>query len=265
MVKAKKENKRREPKIRQWDKEGWKSLARTIGLILLACTLAVGLPLGGYFGYTYLVATGYFTPKNIQIKGNFRVSDAEILETSGITLDGVNLMELDASKICQQIESHDWIDTVDIQVKLPDNITIFVKEREPLGIVNDDKLYVVDKSGAPIKLWTKDDDVIPPLVSGNNILEKRPEIIRNAFHIAHLCENTQIGRIDEIHYEDATGFSLFHGKTEVRLGYDRFDERIERLAQVNDILTREHVAADYILIDSNTNIDHIVVRTHKIH
>lgn len=261
MARSKKENRRREPKVRQWDREGWKSLARTVGLILLACVVAVGIPLGGYYIYEYLIETHHFDPKNIRISGNTRVSDAEILDASGLQLEGVNLMELNASEVCERIETLDWIEKADLKVTLPDTVMIQVIEREPLGIVNDSKLYVVDREGHPIKLWTMEDELVPPVVSGAGILDERPEIIRKAFEIADLYEAQGGGeRIDEIHYDDATGFSLFLGKTEVRLGYDRFDERLERYSEVSEILSQKNVIADYILLDSGVNLDQVVVR-----
>jgi hypothetical protein len=67
-------------------------------------------------------------------------------------------------------------------------------------------------------------------------------------------------QIQEIHYDDATGYTLYTNTTEIRFGYDKFDERIERLMIVDDILESKNIVASYILVDADTSLDRIVVK-----
>lgn len=259
MSKIRRNNRRQVPKVKQWSPGRWKAFGRAVGLLAFACALAVGIPYAGLLYYDYLVEKGHFEPHDIQIRGNLRVSDAEILEVSGLEEPGVNLFELDSDALRERLLSIAWIESVDLYFSLPDAIEIVVQEREPMGIVNDGNLYVVDKQGVAIKLFAGADTLTHPIVSGAGVLE-RADVVKEAFGLAQMVQDAGFGeRIDEVHYEDATGYTLFTAHSEIRMGFDRFEERITRLLEVDDILLEQAVVADYILLDSDKDLDSVVI------
>ena len=256
-------NRRREPRVRQIDRQGWKSLGVGALKVGLACTLALGLPYGTYLAYRHLADDGYFHPQNITIHGNVRASDAQILEVSGLETEEANLFEMDVRTIEAGVETLPWVKDARVRISLPDSVSIEVTEHEPLGIVHDGALTIVDGEGNFIKHWSDSDDdaLTTPIVSLDRPLEERAREVVRAFEYAEAIHKRGYPhKIHEIHYDAATGYSLYTRTTEIRMGYDRFDERIERLMAVDAELNARHVVADYILVDADDALDRIVVK-----
>ncbi|MBO5753383.1 MAG: FtsQ-type POTRA domain-containing protein [Proteobacteria bacterium] len=253
-------NRRREPDIRQIDKQGWKSLLHVVITVVVTCVIAIGIPYGIYMYYRHLAATDYFLPRQITIQGNVRVNDASILEASGLQADGANLFEMDVHTIQGSIEMLPWIKDARVEIELPDKVSIEITEYEPLGIVHDGQMHVVDKSGAYIKHWQTEDTVMVPIVSLDKPLSVRTTVIVEAFELAErITRRGYPHKIDEIHYDDATGYTVFTAQSEIRMGYDRFDERIDRLMIVDQHLSQRDVEAEYILLDGEV-LDRIIVK-----
>lgn len=244
------------------DKTTFKSLARVIGIILLACSTAIAIPYGAWKLYRHYADMGTFKPQNISISGNVRASDAEVLEAADIEREDFNLVEFNVTEVRQAIEALEWVKHAQISIDYPDTIHIQIEEHEPLGIVSDKQLVVVDTQGKPIKMWTSTDDLMPPIVSSSQKkLTEHPEIIREAFGIADLAESMGYPhQIEEIHYDDATGYSLFTDTTEIRVGYDRFSERFARLLEVDKMLEEKNAQASYILLDAENDLDKVIIK-----
>ncbi|MBQ9396369.1 MAG: FtsQ-type POTRA domain-containing protein [Proteobacteria bacterium] len=255
------QNRRLEPTVSQLDSKGWKSLLVVIGQIILTCAIACGIPYGLYLYYQHLSETGYFLPENISIHGNLREDDASILEASGLQAEDANLFEVDVHTVEAGIETLPWIKKAKVRVDLPRTVDIEIEEHDPMGLVNDGQLYVVDHSGIAIKLWTQDDTIMAPVVTIDKPLESRAKAVVEAFSLSETIRRAGYPhRIDEIHYDAATGYTMYTGTTEIRFGYTDFEDRLERLMIVEDVLDQKKIEADYILLDSDTTPDRIVVR-----
>ncbi len=261
MFKNVRQNRRREPQISQIDRQGWKSLGLAIVKIVLTCVLALGIPYAAWMVYRHLVEIDYFVPRSISIQGNVRVTDALILDASGLQIDGANLFETDVHTVEASIETLPWIKQAQVRIHLPDEVSISVIEHEPLGIVQDAQLSIVDSEGHYIKTWGIGDDVMAPIVSIVKPLSESAHAVVRAFELADkVTRRGYPHQIQEIHYDDATGYTLYTNTTEIRFGYDKFDERIERLMIVDDILESKNIVASYILVDADTSLDRIVVK-----
>lgn len=257
---SKRKNKRLQGQI---DKTTIKSLFKTIFIVVLACVVACSVVYGLWFLYQTKVDEGMFRPKNIIISGNVRASDEEIKDAADLEREGVTLTELDVRALRNSIVSLPWIKSVSVSIELPDTVHIDVTEHIPLGLVNQKQLVFVDNEGQVIKVWSSADDIIPPIVSTDRPIEEHPEIVTEAFAIAKMVsEYGYPHEIEEVHYEDAVGYVLYTDTTEIRLGYDRFEERIERLLDVEDLLESKKTVADYILIDAEDNLNKVIVKPH---
>lgn len=261
MSKKVRQNRRREPQISQMDSQGWKSLVRVIIEVVLTCAVAAGIPYGAYKYYQHLVEDGYFLPRHVTIHGNVRVDDQSILDASGLQLENANLFETNVHLVEASIETLSWVKSAKVKVDLPDSVDIEIQEHQPLGIVNDGQLNIVDVNGEYIKTWSTSDPIMAPIVSLDEPLSDQTAQIVQAFELAeNVVKYGYPDKIQEIHYDDATGYTLFTRTSEIRLGYDRFDERIERLLIVNQILENKKIIASYILLDADNSLDRIVVK-----
>ena len=229
--------------------------------VVLTCVVAAGIPYGAYKYYQHLVEKGYFLPQHVTIHGNVRVDDQSILDASGLQLENANLFETDVHLVEASIETLSWVKSAKVKVDLPDSVDIEIQEHQPLGIVNDGQLNIVDVKGEYIKIWSTSDPIMAPIVSLDEPLSGQTAQIVQAFKLAeNVAKYGYPDKIQEIHYDDATGYTLFTRTSEIRLGYDRFDERIERLLTVNQILDNKRIVASYILLDADNSLDRIVVK-----
>ena len=251
---------RREPKL-EMDTQGWKSLGIALLKIAIVCALAIGIPYGAYALYCSYAESGAFVPKNITVQGNLRQSDDAILDALGFALDDANLAEMDVRAVESAIETLPWVQKANVKVKLPDTVRIQITEYEPLGIVNDGSLSLIDTNGEFIKYWRDDDELTAPIVTLDTPLAERTHEAIRAFEIAALAHKLGYDKkIHEIQYDKGVGYTLYTETTEIRLGYDRFKERLSRLLQVESVLESRHVVAQYILLDADDDLDRIVVK-----
>ena len=261
MFKKVRQNRRRDPQISQIDRKGWMSLAGVILKVAITCIIAAGIPYGIYRYYQHLVDEDYFLPRQIDVKGNVRVDDQAILDASGLQIEKANLFETNVHTVEASIETLSWVKTAKVKVDLPDTVHIEIEEHQPLGLVNDGQLNIVDAEGNYIKTWATDDPIMAPIVSIDKPLDESADHVVQAFELAEIVAKYGYpDKIQEIHYDDATGYSLFTHSSEIRLGYDRFDERVERLITVNQILENKKIVAAYILLDADNSLDRIVVK-----
>ena len=244
------------------DKQTYKSLLRVIVIVLGACLVAFAIPYGIWTLYRHKADEGSFKPQNIVISGNLRASDAEIIEAADLERDDINLVELNFREVRAAIESLEWVKSARIEAEYTtQTLKIQIEEHTPLGIVSESQLKVVDEDGMFIKMWAATDALTPPIVSSQHTIESHPEIITEAFSIAKLAHDMGYPNlIEEVHYDDATGYTLYTETTEIRLGYDRFDDRIERLIDVENYLQSKDVVASYILLDAEENLDRILIK-----
>ncbi|MBQ1267443.1 MAG: FtsQ-type POTRA domain-containing protein [Proteobacteria bacterium] len=255
-------NKRRSQIKKTVDKTTFISLARVLVIIILSCSAAIAIPYGAWRLYRHYADMGTFKPQNITITGNVRASDAEILEAADIEREDFNLVEFNVTEVREAIEALEWVKHAHISIDYPDTIHIEIEEHDPLGIVSEKQLIVVDTEGKPIKMWASTDDLMPPIVSASRKkITEHPDIIKEAFGIARLAHTMGYPhQIEEIHYDDATGYALFTDTTEIRIGYDRFDERLSRLLDVDHLLDEKSASAAYILLDAENDLDKVIIK-----
>jgi cell division septal protein FtsQ len=240
------------------------------GLLKLALVmgLLVGVPLGLYQGYMALMRSDYFVLSALHLEGHQRLSRDEVLLIAG--LDGRrNIFTVDADRIAQRLRQNPWITEAEVELDLPRTARIRIVEREPAGWLFAGTLYRVDTDGFVIEPGTVA-ELQGPLITGLEPTTRaelgRDELanrrgfaggrVRQALDLARSYEAALLPRVDalaEIHYDELMGFSLLtqdHG-IEVRLGHDRFEERLERLRDVLLTLEGRELGGRYVLLDGD--------------
>lgn len=247
--------------------------ARKAGLyLLLVAGLAAGLPLLGYAGYQQVMRSSYFYAKHVRIEGAERLTRDEILRAAGLDApDALNLLRAEAPDIAARLERHPWIADAEVKVELPDILHIQVRERRLLGLVQDDRVYLVDTDGQPIKPLTPHDAIDSPVVTGfqGQLSQRTPTTqatLLSAFALIEQYEAMGLSRwaeLAEVHVDPHLGFTLFTAGApgvEVRLGADRLPARLQRLVQLTSLLESRNMRAEYILLDHPDDLDRVVVK-----
>ncbi len=133
--------------------------------IIFSVFLFLGLTgVGSSLLYNWLKDADVFRLRNIEIKGNNRLSRIDIMRVANATV-GTSLLGFDTEKAEAALKAHNWIDNAKIVREFPDKLIISIKEREPVAVLNAGGLYLVDKKGVVFDVLGKH-KVSLPIISG---------------------------------------------------------------------------------------------------
>lgn len=153
----------------------WMSILAAVTLLLLM--ISVGLL------YAYRIATtnDYFAVKYIEISGNLRLNDEQVLASAGLAQGG-NSLSINIAEVEAGLLRNPWVAEVAVKRLLPDRFAIKVTERVPaFWVRKDDGLFYADVHGriiAPVGAGTFTS--LPTLeveLGGDELLERMPECI----------------------------------------------------------------------------------------
>lgn len=216
-----------------------------------------------------------FNLTRIQIEGNHKVSEKEILEKTQIEL-GTNIFRMDLARIEGCIREDDRIKEVWVKRKLPDRISIEVEEKKPALWINlPDRLYGLSEDQEIIPLEEEDFDRDLPVVGGLvslSVFGKQNQSVmpykrwpnRKAkfaldFYNTLLDEDSSFSEIiSEINLCDETNLILYliPRGTEVNMGKGGLEKKLKRLKA---ILHYEEKAENLACIDLRFK-DQVVLR-----
>ncbi len=111
--------------------------------------------------YRGVLAQGWFDVLAIDIVGNERVPNAEILAYGHLSTHRP-IFDVNVKKAALQVESHPWIKSARVSRRLPDALLVEVVENQPMARVKLDRMYYVNQEGTPFKF--ADDSSLEELV-----------------------------------------------------------------------------------------------------
>ncbi|MGV1098075.1 cell division protein FtsQ/DivIB [Thiovibrio sp. JS02] len=140
-----------------------KKLAILAAGFLLVCA-AMGA--GVFVVYKGLGRSDFFQITATNIQGCRRTTKNLILELSGVDVHS-NLLALDVRKVKSNIETHEWVESVEIERDWPNTLNITVKERVPVAIVSLGKeLFYLDQYGVDFAQVLPPEDMDFPVITG---------------------------------------------------------------------------------------------------
>lgn len=196
---------------------------RIVASWMAAVATLAGVVLGGHYGWELLAKSGTFAVRNIEVSGTVRALEPDILAYAGVKL-GDPMLALDLDDIAMSLRRHPWIDSATVKRRLPDKVTIEVLEHDPMivvalgseaggGVVD---LYVANKRGELVKRQSSDDKLDVPVLTGlsREVAARDGDgvhaRVREATDVSHLVQSrvSALGRVDELHWDDALGWSV---------------------------------------------------------
>jgi cell division protein FtsQ len=225
--------------------------------------------------YVFMYYSPGFNLTQINIQGNRKIDEKEILDRAGIKM-GTNIFSLDLGKMEQQIREDKRIKKVWVKRKLPQAILIEVEEKKSALWMNlPDGLYGLSKDQEIIPLkeedFQHDFPVVTGLVSspvlGNEDLGKRPyewwsnRKVKSALEFYEALweeDSSFMESISEISLADENNliFYLIPYGTQVNMGKGNFKKKIGR---VKSLLEYERKKEALICIDLRFK-DQVVVK-----
>jgi len=129
---------------------GFGTMIFRIVMSLLTLSLLAVLGVGLLYGYRYMTSTDYFALKEIDVTGNSRLTNGDILKTAGVTL-GLNSIQMNVGEVEAKLSNNPWIKSVTVRREFPGTLLIDIHERTPaFWIRQGSGLYFADGQGRDI-------------------------------------------------------------------------------------------------------------------
>ncbi len=236
--------------------------ALRVGVTLFSTALLV---VGGFFLVQLLMASDMFRIDAIDVAGNTRLSREQIVLLSDIE-PGVNTFSLDLGMIGHKIEENPWVKQARVQRIFPRQVKITLVERKPVAIINLGYLYYLDDHGEIFKVLDSSDQLDFPVVTGfdyERAQQHEAEYAQLLKQIVTLIADLKqrqilnLAQISEIHRTAENGLTLLtmNGGVAIKLGWDHFARKIDRLEQIYAQLQPKLPILDYI----DLNVDEKVI------
>lgn len=261
---------------------GLKSVARDwagrVGPMALLCAIALGLPYGVFQVYMYAVSSPTFGVQHVALDGASHVTEAELLTRGELAL-GMNIFDVDEARAASLIAELPWVAEASVERELPDTVRVRVREHVPAAVALDGGAWsLLDAAGQPFKQLDGADPASAligqlPLLTGLDVQALGRQDQEGALERARFAEAQQVlatyarmgldkrAPLSEVHIDPVLGVSLVlaEGGAEVRLGWGRWEERLNKLSVVHHTLAARGTEVDYILIDQEESLHRVTV------
>ncbi|MCP4371291.1 MAG: FtsQ-type POTRA domain-containing protein [Deltaproteobacteria bacterium] len=127
----------------------------------ILCMISAGF----VFIYDFVTQCDYFKAKSLTITGNHSFSDKQIISQTGFK-NGVNIFSVNLSIAQKKLLAHPWIEEAEISRKLPDGITIRIKEHKAAAIVDLGRRFLINNKGKIFKEFNAEDAGVLPVING---------------------------------------------------------------------------------------------------
>lgn len=226
------------------------SVAR-VAVVVVALALAASWATG------WLVASNLFVIREISVRGNARLSAADI-ESLLDGLRGENVFRVDFEHYRQRVLTSAWVEAVALSRVLPSTIVVEVVERVPLAIARlDQRLYLVDRTGTIIDVHGVDHrDLDLPIVDG--LLETSgaqtpgvhaDRVSVSAALLADLDARPDLRqRVSQIDVSNPRDVVVMFDDDPawLHVGHDRFSDRLQQYLDLRPALRDRFTAIDYV-------------------
>ncbi len=206
--------------------------------ILLGAVLLLLAAAGFHLGVNYLkYQTNLFQVREVRIVGN-RYLRSETLQKMIQVKEGTPLFRVDRSRLAARILQNKYVRGVSVQVLLPATLLISVQERQPVLLLADGSLYMVDESGIILKKLPGMPVEGLPLVTGvtvEQLLANRTPLLQVLKLVEKIKEVDPelLNLVSEIHTgpDEWPVLYLVQGGARVELGGANYYQRLYLLSE----------------------------------
>lgn len=205
--------------------------------------------------YDCVLHTPQLGVREIVVKGCKELTEKEILALAAIRPQA-NLLTVNLDAAARRVLSNPWIREVSIGREFPDRLVILLKERKAVALLqNEGQMQLLDEEGKAFKTLEPGDDGNLPTLTGcvqggktDQALVKQSLALLS--HLAGRKDAPDLGAVSEIHGHQTFGLSVFtDAGLCLQLGFDGYEEKINRLSPVMADLDRKNLKRGFLLID----------------
>jgi cell division protein FtsQ len=247
----------------------WQKLKAFLGwscLTLCSASVLAGFSLLLVTGYQYLLTVPYFrlkSPDSIKIEGMVLSSPAAVLQEMHIQ-PGASLLSIQPLKVEKALLQQPWIEQVELTRIWPDQVSIKIREHQPLALVKlDNKLYLMDTKGLLFKVMEPHDPHDFPVITGLQVEHfQRVEgimtpLLAKVFDFMEPLQEKNnplnLATISEINVDPERGITIYPNELNlgVSIGFQGYSQKLANLQKVLPLLKQRGDLANIEKIDLN--------------
>jgi cell division protein FtsQ len=217
--------------------------------------VVVGLALyAGRRAVSIVAGLEIFHVDRINVRGNHRLSSGEVMSLVA-DLRGRSILSIDLDQWRTALLVSPWVADASLRRTLPSTVDIVVLERTPLGIGRiNGSLYLVDDRGSVIDEYGPNyADLDLPIIDGlSGVPDEETTNLYRALLARRLLDALKVqnlaGRISQIDVSDSRNAVVLvdDDPTQLRLGAERFVERLQSYFELAPALREQVPAMDYV-------------------
>lgn len=206
----------------------------------------------------------------IEIKGNHRLSEEELSIMTHIERDNIFKINLEALR--NSIMKSPWVREAMVRRELPGAIRINLIERVPDAMIDyGDSFYLVDGEGVIIERIRDRGGHLLPIISGVDLSETRlgeactSKGLMEGLALLRFLKEKGIGRDDiELAANEPEDLTINLSGRQIKVGAGNFQEKFDRLNEIDNELGRKGILADSIDIRFSGKVIVIPVADSKL-
>ena len=243
----------------------------TVFWILAGMAAIIAMSLVFVFGYDWAVQSDYFRADTVEINGNHRLSERQIMETTGIR-PGVNTLSVNLGTARRRLMAEAWVADAEIRRQFPDTMRIVIREHEPAAVIDLGRRFLINETAEIFREAAENEFPGLPLITGvgyrdwRNALEEKTRAVSSVVALLELHRKKQkifAGHVlEQIRVDRDLGLVVHAGRLpvdELQLGYGKYDIKLKRLKKVLSYLERHQPSLRLEKMDLR-NPDRIVAR-----
>jgi cell division protein FtsQ len=228
-------------------KRGGKSLLlfSKLNIVLLASVVISALCI--YFYHHAQHMRPLYPIQKVVFIDNKHLTDEELKEFTGVQVNK-SLLTVSCREVSRHMLKSPWIKSASVRRQFPGILSITIKETEPFALLDiNEHLFLIDERGKILEELK--DDAVPflPIIVSDPYKEK--EGFSEALLLVGLLNNkgltSEKSRIEvTAHKPDELRIEM--DDTVVKIGAGGYDEKLERLIQLEGDLKDRNIPVDYI-------------------
>lgn len=189
----------------------------------------------------------FFSIKHIAFIGNKHLTDDELRTLARISPNS-SLVSISGKEVGRQLLRSPWIRSVSLRREFPDTVSIAIKEAEPFALLDKEgRLFLIDEKGELLEELKDNSVPFLPVIEGDPLKEK--EGFSEALNLVKLMNArgllSERDRVEVIAHKPHE-LSVRVDETVVRMGAGAYEEKVERLIQLEEEINKMGISVDYI-------------------
>jgi len=237
---------------------------------VLAVAIIPALSLLYIFGYDFLTQCDYFSAKTFEVEGNRILSEEEIIKEAGIN-PGDNILSVNISMVRKKILANPWVAEAEVGRKIPSGIIIKIVEHKCIAVIDLGKEFLLNENWEIFKEKVAADPGGVPVIQGLtfsdvNLSGARQSTAFNAvMNVLKLGQKPEsilpINEIRLIRVDKEIGITIhaFDKIKTIKLGYDNYQDKYERLKNVLHYVKNGPDFPDFETVDLNNSVNRVVI------